>query len=122
MQRWTLAKKGSVTTKYMGRYKVEPLAQHDSMQPYELELVSYNTSCPHYKMRFHQVAFHEKSKDAKPKRHLFRSLTNHEKPQQNPHRIAEGSYGAIPLSVPHPVHGHSTPPSFPNIQKTSKNT
>jgi hypothetical protein len=38
--------------KNMGRYKVETLAQHDSMQPYKLELVSYNASCPQYTMRF----------------------------------------------------------------------
>ena len=48
----------------MGRYKVETLAQHDSMQPYKLEMVSYNTSCPLHKIRFHQVViFMRKNKE-----------------------------------------------------------
>jgi len=51
-------------TKDMGRYKVETLAQHDSMQPYKLEMVSYNTSCPLHKIRFHQVViFMRKNKE-----------------------------------------------------------
>jgi hypothetical protein len=48
-------------TKYISHYEVETLAQHDSMLRYKLEMVSYNTSCPHYKMRFHQVAFKPKN-------------------------------------------------------------
>ena len=50
-------------------YKVETFAQHDRMQPYKLETVSYNTSCPHYKMRFQQAAF-SPEKGRKPKRNL----------------------------------------------------
>jgi len=58
-----LTKKHTVTNK-TGRYKVQTLAQHDSRQAYKLELVSYNIRCPHYKMRFQQVAiFHEKSRE-----------------------------------------------------------
>ena len=64
---------GRKTTKDMGCYKVEPLSQHDSMQPYKLEMVSYNTSCPHYKMRFHQVAFWWE-KTRKPKQHLWNTF------------------------------------------------
>ena len=55
----------------MGRYKVETFAQHDSMQPYKLDMVSYNTSCPHYKMRFHQVVF-SWEKARKPKNHFLK--------------------------------------------------
>ena len=53
-------KEGSVTVKDMGRCKVKIFAQHDSMQPCELELVSYKTSCPTTKCAFTRLPFHEK--------------------------------------------------------------
>ena len=60
---------GRKTTKDMGCCKVETLSRHDSMHAYKLEMVSYKTSCPHYKMRFHQVAF-SREKAREPKKHF----------------------------------------------------
>ena len=55
-----LGKKNMI--KNMGRYKIDALA-HDSMQPYKLELVSDNTSCPHYKMTFSAGCFFKRKQE-----------------------------------------------------------